>query len=90
MTAATGPTARGLVSEAEGTQPKLSNGGNHDGEQQQPRRRRTSTTLDGDAQDAGILLPDGRRVQRPSFPAQPDMYKRVPGAFALLTRGEHL
>lgn len=78
----TEPTARGLVSEAEGTQPKLSNGsGGGDS-------RRRHAFERGPGQDDGILLPDGTRIDRPTFPAQPDMYKRVPGASATSVRPE--
>ncbi|GAA6007326.1 uncharacterized protein JCM10292_005492 [Rhodotorula paludigena] len=66
------PTAQGLVSETEGTQPSLANGHAH------------AAPLALQASDLGldakhsIRLPDGRRVKRPVFPGNPEHYKRVP------------
>ncbi|TNY22180.1 threonine ammonia-lyase [Rhodotorula diobovata] len=68
------PTARGLLSETEGTQPSLSNGYGHT--DRSPREDLGNLSLD-DSSDS-ILLPDGKRVRRPKFPANKANYARVP------------
>ncbi|GAA5915978.1 hypothetical protein JCM8208_002818 [Rhodotorula glutinis] len=67
------PTARGLLSETEGTQPSLSNG--HARAERPRHHDLADLSLD---QADSILLPDGKRVRRPVFPANKANYHRVP------------
>ncbi|GAA5823487.1 hypothetical protein JCM3770_004475 [Rhodotorula araucariae] len=68
------PTAQGLLSETEGTQPSLSNG-----HARTPRGGPLSAaSLSLDSGRGTILLPDGKRVQRPVFPANKSNYARIP------------
>ncbi|BGP49263.1 threonine deaminase [Rhodotorula kratochvilovae] len=68
------PTAQGLLSETEGTQPSLSNG--HSSAQ----AARTELSVGDLSLESGesILLPDGKRVRRTVFPANKSNYARVP------------
>ncbi|GAA6044173.1 hypothetical protein JCM8097_007219 [Rhodosporidiobolus ruineniae] len=70
-------TAKALVSETEGTLPVVANG--------HPTAHRSSNAPSPSSAAASlldskdtILLPDGKRVPRPVFPALPELYTRVP------------
>ncbi|BGO99645.1 Threonine ammonia-lyase [Rhodotorula toruloides ATCC 204091] len=69
------PTAQGLVSETEGTLSRITNG-----VASLPTPSSSSSLSADDLVDARgtILLPDGKRVRRPVFPANKEMYTRVP------------
>ncbi|BGP33099.1 threonine deaminase [Rhodotorula toruloides] len=69
------PTAQGLVSETEGTLSRITNG-----VASLPTPSSSSSLSADDLVDARgtILLPDGKRVRRPVFPANKEMYSRVP------------
>lgn len=75
------PTARGLVSETEGTLSRITNG-----VASLPTPSSASSLSADDLVDASgtILLPDGKRVRRPVFPANKEMYSRVPRASCFL------
>ncbi|GAA5889467.1 hypothetical protein JCM5296_006370 [Sporobolomyces johnsonii] len=73
MTVPDQPTASGLISETERTQPALTNGHPSASTSAPPLSAADWTT----AKDT-ILLPDGVRAPRPSFPANKELYTRVP------------
>lgn len=65
------PSVRGLIAETEGSVPPVDDGRTH-------IERGTPLATNGDAERDTILLPDGSRIKRPPFPANKDLYKRVP------------
>ncbi|GAA6022683.1 hypothetical protein JCM11491_000565 [Sporobolomyces phaffii] len=71
------PTTRGLVSETENTTPGVQQGGSRV-ERSFARLAIDRSDPNADADADGITLPDGTRIARPTFPANPSMYSRVP------------
>lgn len=71
------PTAQGLISETEGALSRITNG-----VASIPTPSSSSSLSADDLVDGKgiILLPDGKRVRRPVFPANKEMYSRVPRA----------
>jgi len=67
------PTVTGLVSETENTTPTVSTSKH----EKQSTSSSFASHLSDPSQD-GIVLPDGQKIKRPVFPANKEMYSRVP------------